>query len=107
MSSEEQRPPQRGVDVHDPLPEAPDEGGAEDLHVAGEDDQVRFPPLDPVAHREVARPAVGELLAGEYRGLDRRLARPSQRPRLSRPRSRSVSDSGSECERAMRSPPQL
>ena len=48
---------QGGVDVDDAVAEAGDEGRAEQLHVAGEDDQVGAARLDPVAHRRVARRA--------------------------------------------------
>ena len=40
---------QGGVDVDDAVAEAGDEGGAEQLHVAGEDDEVGAARLDPVA----------------------------------------------------------
>src|SRR5512146_1093758 len=73
---------QRRVDVDDAAAKAGDEGGGEQLHVAGEDDEVRAPRLDPPCHRRVARLATGVLLAGKNRGLDPRLARPLQRPRV-------------------------
>ena len=49
---------QSGVDVDDAVAKAGDEGAAEQLHVAGEDDQVGAARLDPVGHRRVARRSV-------------------------------------------------
>ena len=72
---------QGGVDVDDAVAEAGDEGRAEQLHVAGEDDQVGAARLDPVAHRRVARLAVGVVLAREGGRLDPGAARPLQRRR--------------------------
>ena len=49
------------MDVDDPVREAGDEGGGEQLHVAGEDDQVDLARLEPVGHGTVARHAVVEV----------------------------------------------
>ena len=69
---------QGGVDVDDAVAEAGDEAGAEQLHVAGEDDEVGAARLDPVGHRRVAR----------RRGRrTRRAGRPRSRPRPPRARS--------------------
>ena len=78
---------QRGVDVDDAVAEAGDEGRAEQLHVAGEDDEVGAPRLDPVAHRGVAGRPVGVLVA---RG------RPRSRPRPPRARSSALAPGLSE-----------
>ena len=67
--------------VDDAVAEAGDEGGGEQLHVAGEDDEVGAARLDPLGHRRVARVAPRVLLAREDRGLDPRRPRPLQRPR--------------------------
>src|SRR3954471_9432215 len=56
---------QGGVNVDDAIAEARDEGRAEQLHVAGEDDQVGAALLDPLGHRGVALAAIAELLARE------------------------------------------
>ena len=46
---------QRGVDVDDPLREAREERGLEQLHVAGEHDELDAGSVKPVGHRRVAR----------------------------------------------------
>jgi hypothetical protein len=62
------------------MPEAGDEGGAEQLHIAGEGDEVDIALLDPVADRRVTRPAVGVFLAWKDSRLDPGGLRPLQRP---------------------------
>ena len=64
---------QGGVDVDDAVAEAGDEGGAEQLHVAGEDDEVGAARLDPVGHRPRRAPPGPRTRRG-------------RRPRSSRPR---------------------
>ena len=79
---------QGGVDVDDAVAEAGDEGRAEQLHVAGEDDEVGAARLDPVADRGVARLAVGVLLAAGRRPVSTPAARArssARAPGLSEP----------------------
>ena len=73
---------QRRVDVDDAVAEAGDEVLAQQLHVAGEGDEVRLAGLDPVAERVVAPGPVGELAEREDRRLDPHRPRPLQRPRF-------------------------
>jgi hypothetical protein len=61
---------QGGVDVDDPVAEAGDEGRAQQLHVAGEDDEVGIERLDPLAERLVPRRPVRVVSSGEGGGLD-------------------------------------
>jgi hypothetical protein len=60
------------VDVDDAIGKAGDEGPAEQLHVAGEDDEVGAQPLDPVAHRGIPFFPIGVSVAGKDRTLDPR-----------------------------------
>jgi hypothetical protein len=71
---------QRRVDVDDAIAEAGDEGLAEQLHVASEDDEAGGPRLDPLGHRGVTRLAVGELGTRKDAGLHAGVPRPLQRP---------------------------
>ena len=87
---------QRRVDVDDALGEAAEEAGAQELHVAGEHDELDALLGEPAGHRAVARRAVGERSAARRttRRLDARAparplaapARPACRSRPRRPR---------------------
>jgi hypothetical protein len=69
------------VDVDHPVAEAPHEGRAEQLHVAGQDDEVGRETLDPVADRVIPCLTVHVLGSCEDRGLDPGRPGPLQRPR--------------------------
>ena len=90
-----ERRQQRRVHVHDPAREAPDELGREQLHEAGQDDQVDPERLEPVAQGAVALLALGVLRRSRRRPTRRRRpplapARAPPRARRPRPRSRSA-----------------
>jgi hypothetical protein len=72
---------QRGVDVDHAVAEALHEYLTQQLHVAGEDDQVRAAGLDPVAEGLVAGHAVRVVGAWKDGGLDSDPPPPLQRPR--------------------------
>ena len=63
------------VDVHDPVAPALDELRREQLHVAGEDDQVDLVPGEPFGDRGVALLAAVEAVAREALGRDARVRR--------------------------------
>jgi hypothetical protein len=60
------------VDVDDALREAAQERGVDELHVAGEDDELDAGAGQPVGHRRVARAAVRVLGDREDAGGDTR-----------------------------------
>src|SRR5436305_3302027 len=72
---------QGGVDVDDAVAEARDEAGAEQLHVAGEDDQVSVALLDPLGHRRVTLATIAEVLAREESNRNPRRSGPFDRRR--------------------------
>jgi hypothetical protein len=75
------------MDVDDPAGEAPDEGPIQQLHEAGEHNEVDEARLEPVAHGPVPRRAIGIVGDGKDRRLHARALRAREPTRRGRARA--------------------